>query len=385
MNRVRPANYLSYYVPVLLLSMTGICLTTYLSLSHYWMYADIYYSSFCALSKAINCDTVSQSAWSVMLGLPLPVWGVSGYLLFAVILFFARRELPERTSLWTILLLLGTFYSSFSIYLGYVSATKIHSYCLLCIASYLISFLLMYMSWIIRRRFSEESFGISLPKGIGYLWRNRLSRVVLLILISSFFLTYVFYPHYWHFSIPPFSEDIETGITEEGHPWIGAEHPEITIEEFADYQCFQCYKMHYILRRLVAQQPEKIRLVHRHYPLDHEFNAVIVPEPFHVGSGKMALMAISAVQTGNFWKVNDVLFQLARSKKPFSTEELAGLTGIPSGAFVQALDEPRYRKLLQIDIHRGMKLRMTATPSYVIDDEVYQGGISLEILKEIIQ
>ncbi|MBU3949567.1 MAG: hypothetical protein KJ826_15285 [Proteobacteria bacterium] len=43
------------------------------------MYTDIGYESFCAISKAINCDTVSQSPYSVFLGVPLAIWGVAGY------------------------------------------------------------------------------------------------------------------------------------------------------------------------------------------------------------------------------------------------------------------------------------------------------------------
>ena len=324
----------------------------------------------------------------MMLGLPLAVWGLFGYLLFAVILFFARKESPEGNALWSVLLLLGIVYSAFSVYLGYVSGTKIHSYCIMCITSYLISFVLMYTAWIIRRRFSKEPFLASLLKGFGCLWKDSSFRVTLIALFALFFLVRLFYPHYWQYSIPPASEDIATGITDEDHPWIGAEHPEIIIEEFSDYQCFQCYKMHYVLRRLVAEHPERIRLIHRHYPLDHAFNPVVVPEPFHVGSGKMALMAIYAAQTGNFWKVNDALFTLAQQSKDkttFSTTKLAELTGIPSGAFSHALKDQGCRRLLQIDIHRGLKLRVTATPSFVIGEDVYQGVIPAEILKDMIR
>ena len=70
-------------------------------------------------------------------------------------------------------------------------------------------------------------------------------------------------------------------------------------KEFTDYLCFQCRKMHYYLRDLVARYPDKIRLVHRNYPMDHEFNPM-VKEPFHVGAGKMALLAIHAAASGSF-------------------------------------------------------------------------------------
>ena len=107
-----------------------------------------------------------------------------------------------------------------------------------------------------------------------------------------------------------------SGVNDEGHPWIGAENPELTIEEFTDYQCFQCKKMHFFLRRLVAQHPDKIRLVHRNYPLDHELNPIVVSQPYHVGSGKMALVANAAGISGKFWEMNDLLFGLVGKPIP---------------------------------------------------------------------
>ena len=45
--------------------------------------------------------------------------------------------------------------------------------------------------------------------------------------------------------------------------------------EFTDYQCFQCRKMHYYLRKLVARYPDKIRITHCSFPMDQEFNPLL--------------------------------------------------------------------------------------------------------------
>ena len=101
--------------------------------------------------------------------------------------------------------------------------------------------------------------------------------------------------------------------SEDGHPWIGAENPILTISEFSDYMCFQCKKMHFILRQLVQSYPDRIRMIHRHFPMDHAYNP-LVKDPFHSGSGQMALIALYAQTKGQFWKVNDYLFGLASTK-----------------------------------------------------------------------
>jgi uncharacterized membrane protein len=123
-----PFNYSVYWLLVLLLVLIGLVDTAYLAISHYRNYTDITYSSFCALSRAINCDTVSQSPWSILLGLPVAVWGFLGYLFFAILLLAAKKKSRNTLSLWSLLFLLGLIFSGSSLYFGYISASRIHSY-----------------------------------------------------------------------------------------------------------------------------------------------------------------------------------------------------------------------------------------------------------------
>ena len=76
---IQPLAFGMYYWVAVALAVAGILDSIYLSISHYRIYTDIGYESFCAISRAINCDTVSQSPYAIFLGLPVPVWGVLGY------------------------------------------------------------------------------------------------------------------------------------------------------------------------------------------------------------------------------------------------------------------------------------------------------------------
>ena len=69
--------------------MVGLIDASYLSISHFRVYTDMDYRSFCAISKAINCDTVSQSPYSIFLNVPVPIWGVIGYIVVSLLLFKA--------------------------------------------------------------------------------------------------------------------------------------------------------------------------------------------------------------------------------------------------------------------------------------------------------
>ncbi|MCI5207241.1 MAG: hypothetical protein D3910_00245, partial [Candidatus Electrothrix sp. ATG2] len=128
--------YHVYTIPILFLAAVGIAASAYLALSHYRNYTDIGYSSFCALSQSINCDTVSQSPWSILFGLPVALWGILGYTAFFLLSLPAQTNTKERRPLWDLLFILSLLFSLFALYFGYITATKIGSYCIVCLLTY---------------------------------------------------------------------------------------------------------------------------------------------------------------------------------------------------------------------------------------------------------
>jgi protein-disulfide isomerase len=191
-------------------------------------------------------------------------------------------------------------------------------------------------------------------------------------------------PDYWHMKPPKLSRSIPSGLTLDGHPWLGASKPEIEIEMFSDYQCFQCKKMHMYLRQLLERYPQKLRIVHRHYPMDQEVNP-IVKTPFHRGSGKMALLAIYAAENGKFWAMNDILFQLAGRDKTIDLKYLAQQTGLDAIKLYKAINDPRIRRKLNRDLKDGINYGIDGTPSFVIGGQVHTGTIPPEIINRILK
>ena len=370
-----------YFWTVTFLAISGLANSIYLATSHYRVYTDIAYSSFCAISKAINCDTVSQSSYSIFLGVPVPVWGILGYTFFLLFLPLAKKKEAAKKRIWSILFLVALAFSIYSLSLALISTLLIHSYCIMCLVSYAISFLLLFFTWIIRRRFEIDTIINGLKGDINFLVNRK---AISLALLGSFVIgvicVKIFIPPYWHFKVPELSSQIPTGITENGYPWIGAEEPLLTIIEFADYQCFQCKKMHFFLRRLIGEHYDKIRLVHRHFPMDHNFNP-IVKEPFHIGSGKMALLAIYAASKGKFWQMNDVLYEIVSIAKTINTKNIAEAVGLNPVELGHSVNNKLIRRKLQHDILSGLKLRISGTPAYIIDKEVYLSQIPPVIIK----
>jgi len=384
-NKIKSFPYPFYFYTVFFLGFFGLFISAYLFVSHYRMYTDIGYRSFCALTRSINCDTVSQSPYSILWGIPVPLWGIFAYAFLLLILYFSNFSHTKPRRLWSIIQLVAVTYVLMSLFFAYLSTYHIRSYCILCIAIYAINLLVLFYTWIIRRRFDVDTFFHALKKDFQFI-ANFEKKVFSLIfpLLAFAILIWVFLPAYWKIPAPPLSEDISTGVTQDGHPWIGAMIPELTIVEFSDYQCFQCNKMHHFIRTLIQENPEKIRLLHRHFPMDQRFNPLL-KEPFHVGSGEMALMAIYAATQNKFWPVNDLLFEIGMQKRTFNTKEIGEKTNLDYRALTQARKDPAILIRLQRDIIDGIKLGIQGTPAFLIDGKVYTGQIPSEIIENALK
>lgn len=383
--QIVPLPFACYFIPTLVLASAGLANSIYLAISHYRVYTDMAYKSFCAISRDINCDTVSQSPFSIFLNVPVPIWGIVGYILFLVLLFANRRPLSNKSRVWPTLFVVALCFSIYSVVLALISIFHIHSYCIMCIASYGVNFALLYFTWLTYRRFGHRSMRVGLKHDFDYFFNRKIKSVIFLsACIAVLVLLMTFFPAYWKISSIDLDTSLATGVTAEGHPWIGAENPKLIITEFTDYQCFQCKKMHFYLRELITGYPDAIRLVHRNFPMDHTYHP-LVKEPFHIGSAKLALLALYASQKEKFWEVNDMLFNIDNREGYINIRGMAASVGFEAADFARAMHDRELQYKLLVDIREGMKLGVLGTPAYLINDEVYMGHVPPEIIQEVLE
>jgi protein-disulfide isomerase len=300
--------------------------------------------------------------------------------LIIALLVVAGSRQHERKRFWPLLFCTGLLYSASSLVLAWISSTIIHSYCIMCILLYVVNFLLLYYAWFVNRRFGDTDLLKGLVRDMQLLWRQRkmsLPIVGLFVFTTAGFA--VGMPAYWQMTPPALSDAVASGITDDGHPWIGAQKPSLTITEFSDYMCFQCKKMHFFLRKLVQLHPDQVRLVHRHFPMDKAYNP-LVSDIFHAGAGEMAIIALYAKQKGKFWEVNDLLFSLAEKKTSFNTRTISKQVGISNNEISAALKSRTLRLSVKHDISVGINKGITGTPSFLIDGKIYSGNIPSGIL-----
>lgn len=378
--KIKPLPFPVYFWTVGIIAMAGLADAVYLAVSHYRVYTDMGYKSFCAISKSINCDTVSQSSFSIFLDVPVPIWGIVGYLLFLLLLYPARKAPSDRNRLWPTLFAIALGFTIYSIILAIISVAFVHSYCIMCMASYAVNLMLVFFTWLIHKRFENRSIINGIYKDIQWIYAHMkvsglfLGGIAVIILLLMFFI-----PHYWEMKVMPMGQQLSRGITEDGHPWIGARNPQLEITEFTDYQCFQCKKMHFYLREFMVSHPGTIRLIHRNFPMDHMVNPM-VKEPYHIGAGKMALLSLYAIKHDKFWEINDFLFNIDTQNGHFNVREMARIGGFDVVEFASSVNDRTLQKKLRADIMEGIRLGINGTPGYLVDGKIYVGHVPADII-----
>jgi uncharacterized membrane protein len=124
-------NSQSKLLPALLLafSVLGLIAAGYTSLMHLGGAS----SGICTIGEAFDCDLVNQSKWSKLAGIPVAYLGFLTYSIFfvsSIVLFFKRSK--EHLA---ILVALGTVGVLFSLYLTYIEAFVLRTWCLFCVLS----------------------------------------------------------------------------------------------------------------------------------------------------------------------------------------------------------------------------------------------------------
>lgn len=377
-------------VSIFILCLVGIVVSSELIRIHVKVYTDSSFHSFCALSEGINCETVAESRYAVFWFLPVAVWGVLGYLVIGSLalwnLIYRKYGREGKFFTWgfSIIFILGLISILIDVVLAYISHKIIHSICILCTTAYFINFLILFFS-ILQIKYSGKSFTTHFITDIEFILTYKkgfsiwcLSWVVILALL------YFFYPKYWIAKRTDQGQKyFSSGVTKEGYPWIGAQDG-VIIEEFSDYQCPHCRRAHHAIRQLLFLFPDKLKLVHHHYPLDHNCNRLLKGRPFHTMACFLSKIAICAQKYGKFWEANDLLFEYQlRASKP-TVNSIAAELGLNAERLEECLKEKSTQELLHRDIELGLKLNIVGTPSFKIGDRIYPGMIPQDVLEEIV-
>jgi protein-disulfide isomerase len=152
--------------------------------------------------------------------------------------------------------------------------------------------------------------------------------------------------------------------------WAGAKDGDVVLIEFFDYACTFCRKSNSDVDRLLAED-RNLKVVWRDWP-------VLGPD-----SEAAARVSLAAARAGRFKPFHDALFAAGRPT-PAAVEKAMATAGVPAEAAAQMKSAPASTQELRRNYALASQLRATGTPTFVVGDQVLQGAVGYEVLKQAI-
>lgn len=156
----------------------------------------------------------------------------------------------------------------------------------------------------------------------------------------------------------------EDEAADDATPSSESEAELVTIVEFSDLQCPACRTAEPIVEQVIANNPGRIELIYRHFPLDQS----------HPYAREAAIASEVVAEQGLFFEYINLLFEeqptWSQSDDPTPLFiEYAQQVGADVTDFETKLGENQYADLVEADVRDGFALGVNATPTFFVDGE----------------
>jgi protein-disulfide isomerase/uncharacterized membrane protein/rhodanese-related sulfurtransferase len=319
-----------------------------------------------------GCEAVRASAYSSMWGVSMPVFGVLGYTLLAIVII-AESLFSAPLARWARYAFLGMTGLGFlfSLYLEYLQGFVIHAYCAWCVTSGVAMTALFALAIVSLVRAGRE------PEPAAQLTRVRSLFAVcvagVLLGVPAFYLLAR------HSQLAPAAPQatptslverlVRPGSYETGNP-----QAPLTVVEFGDFECPVCGRGEEAAREIRTRYARQVRFVFRQFPL----------ERIHPFAEKAAEASECAGQQGKFWEMID---------KIYSRQLDLGIEGLERDAAELGLDQPRFNQCLtsgamagrvRQDVEDGRALGVRATPTFFSGQKMIEGVMTAAQFSQLV-
>lgn len=152
---------------------------------------------------------------------------------------------------------------------------------------------------------------------------------------------------------------------------LGAADAPVRIVLFSDFQCPFCGRVNEGLERVRANDPQRVAIVFRHFPL----------EAIHPHAKAAGNAAECAGAQGRFEAYHDALFAAQDSIGKRAWDRYAQEAGVPDLAeFGRCVAEDRFAARVASDQKAGEKLGVSGTPSFIFEGRMITGADAPERL-----
>jgi len=156
-------------------------------------------------------------------------------------------------------------------------------------------------------------------------------------------------------------------INTDGAPTLGPVNALVSIVVFDDFECPSCSEMAEVLKKVQASFPNKVKLVHKDFPL-----------PFHEKATYAALAGLAAHRQGKFWEIHDLLFANQEKLSPADINSYAQEVGLDMHKFNADMADPLLEEQLNDELQESFSLHVSGTPTVFINGRTFRGRSYIE-------
>jgi thiol-disulfide isomerase/thioredoxin len=168
-----------------------------------------------------------------------------------------------------------------------------------------------------------------------------------------------------------FRSDRHPHIDVSAAPSKGSPSAKISIVEFVDYECPHCRHAQALMRKVIEEYPNDVRVFFKHYPLSSHPNARLAAEA-----------AVAAHKQGKFWPYNERVWANSDSLTPALLEKLAKDAGLDMAKWRTDMASSAVKDRVQDDRNDGNDLGISATPTIYINGRKYGDPLEINSIKD---
>ena len=165
-------------------------------------------------------------------------------------------------------------------------------------------------------------------------------------------------------------------IYNDGTSFVGGNPDgDVTIVEFADYNCGYCKKAHSEVAELLASDGN-IRLIYKEFP---------ILGPNSLTSAKFAMATLMVSGPEAYSKVNDALMNKRGTPSNEALVKLANSFDLDADAVIAKMDSPEVMQAIQDNRALGQALKISGTPTFIMGNQLVRGYVPLESMRKIVE
>jgi protein-disulfide isomerase len=158
-------------------------------------------------------------------------------------------------------------------------------------------------------------------------------------------------------------------------PTQGNPDAQVVLFKFSDFECPYCAISAAQTKDFVGKHKGDLLYVFKHFPLTQ----------IHAEALPAAKAAWAAGQQDQFWLYHDGLFANQNRLGEDLYVELAAAMNLDMEQFNRDRTSPEAEAAIQADVELARQLRLTGTPTYIMNDLLIPGGAPPQLFEEIFQ